>query len=205
MEIVVWTDDVGKKELELKGAAINYSIVDSFQKLIECKNASAYFILTDQYVLAQLNMLPAVPVIFHSVDKTLSDLNLPYNFSRVNAWATFLQRQTWEVAGNVENAAKVFEELNWAFKATADNRGMVSARIVAMIINEAYYALGEGVSSKEEIDIALKLGTNYPYGPFEWASKIGFEKIVSLLNILSSENNVYAIAPLLLKEVKELV
>src|ERR1700710_2457559 len=46
-------------------------------------------------------------------------------------------------------------------------------RVVAMIINEAYYALDAGVSSKESIDLAMKLGTGYPYGPFEWADRIG--------------------------------
>ncbi len=44
---------------------------------------------------------------------------------------------------------------------------------MAMIINEAWHALAEEVSTKNEIDTAMKLGTNYPYGPFEWAEKIG--------------------------------
>ena len=42
-----------------------------------------------------------------------------------------------------------------------------------MIINEAFLALQEGVSTKEEINTAMKLGTNYPLGPFEWVEKIG--------------------------------
>jgi 3-hydroxybutyryl-CoA dehydrogenase len=56
-----------------------------------------------------------------------------------------------------------------------------------MIVNEAFIALKEGVSTKEEIDIAMKLGTNYPYGPFEWAEKIGTERIKNLLSKLSVE------------------
>ena len=48
-----------------------------------------------------------------------------------------------------------------------DIPGFISARVVSMIINEAYFALEEEVSSKEEIDTAMKLGTNYPYGPFD--------------------------------------
>ncbi len=43
-----------------------------------------------------------------------------------------------------------------------DEPGFVSARIVAMIINEAYFTWEAGTSSKEEIDIAMKLGTGYP-------------------------------------------
>jgi 3-hydroxyacyl-CoA dehydrogenase len=45
-----------------------------------------------------------------------------------------------------------------------------------MIINEAYFALEDNVSTKAETDIAMKLGTNYPYGPFEWGQLIGLKK-----------------------------
>ena len=60
-----------------------------------------------------------------------------------------------------------------------------------MMINEAYMALQDGVSTMDEIDIAMKLGTNYPYGPFEWAEKIGREKITALLEKLSLQNPLY--------------
>ena len=63
--------------------------------------------------------------------------------------------------------------------------GFISARIIAMIINEAYYALDEKVSSKTDIDIAMKLGTNYPYGPFEWCNIIGVQQVYQLLAKLS--------------------
>ena len=45
-----------------------------------------------------------------------------------------------------------------------DEPGFIAARIIAMIINEAYYAKGEQVSSKADIDIAMKLGTTIPWG-----------------------------------------
>ena len=45
-----------------------------------------------------------------------------------------------------------------------------------MIINEAYFTWEAGTSTKEEIDIAMKLGTGYPYGPFEWGEKIGLSR-----------------------------
>jgi 3-hydroxybutyryl-CoA dehydrogenase len=56
---------------------------------------------------------------------------------------------------------------------------------VSMIINEAYFALEENVSTKAETDIAMKLGTNYPFGPFEWGQLIGLPKIYSLLKALT--------------------
>ncbi len=78
---------------------------------------------------------------------------------------------------------------------------MVSPRVISMIVNEAWFALQEGVSSREEIDIAMQLGTNYPYGPFAWGEKIGLKKIVSLLTRLSAQNPRYQVADLLLQEV----
>jgi len=69
-----------------------------------------------------------------------------------------------------------------------------------MIINEAYYALGEEVSSKAEIDTAMKLGTNYPLGPFEWGAKIGLHNIYRLLKLLSVEDDRYIVAPYLEQE-----
>jgi 3-hydroxybutyryl-CoA dehydrogenase len=72
-----------------------------------------------------------------------------------------------------------------------------------MIVNEAFYALGENISTKDEIDLAMKLGTNYPQGPFDWAEKIGIEKIYSLLKKLSQKEERYIPAPALGKFILE--
>ena len=66
-----------------------------------------------------------------------------------------------------------------------------------MIVNEAYYTLQEEVSTKEEIDTAMKLGTNYPYGPFEWSELIGLDKIHLLLTRLGNTDDRYRPARLL--------
>lgn len=47
--------------------------------------------------------------------------------------------------------------------------GFIFPRTIVQIINEAYFALAEGVASREDIDRAMKYGVNYPKGPFEWA------------------------------------
>lgn len=47
--------------------------------------------------------------------------------------------------------------------------GFVFPRTIVQIINEAYFALDEGVASKEDINRAMKFGVNYPKGPFEWS------------------------------------
>ena len=80
----------------------------------------------------------------------------------------------------------------------------ISLRIISMIVNEAYFALGDEISTKAEIDIAMKLGTNYPYGPFEWSQRIGLKKIFALLQNLGGGDERYEIAPLLKYEVESI-
>ncbi len=91
----------------------------------------------------------------------------------------------------------------WRYKAVPDVPGMITPRVIAMIVNEAYFALGDEVSTKEEIDTAMKLETNYPYGPFEWAKKIGLQRVHHLLLQMEKENDRYSIAPALLKELEQ--
>ena len=86
--------------------------------------------------------------------------------------------------------------------ATPDEPGFISARIISMIINEAFYAKGENISTENEIDIAMKLGTNYPFGPFEWANEIGIKNIYDLLVSLSKNDVRYNPSPLLEKKAK---
>jgi 3-hydroxybutyryl-CoA dehydrogenase len=145
------------------------------------------------------------PVFINNVTETLEEKKLPLNFSRIIGWPGFLKRETWEIAsGNREVAIKVFEQLGWKTIFVKDEPGLVSARVISMIINEAFFALGENVSSIEEIDLAMKLGTNYPYGPFEWSEKIGLQNIYHLLHKLSQTDKRYSIAPLLVKKYLEL-
>ena len=51
-----------------------------------------------------------------------------------------------------------------------------------------------GTGSKEDIDLAMKLGTGYPFGPFEWAELIGVEKVSGLLKRLAEKDPLYEIA-----------
>lgn len=82
---------------------------------------------------------------------------------------------------------------------------MVTPRIVCMIINEAFYTVQEGTASKEDIDKSMKLGTNYPYGPFDWCSKIGIKNVFELLDAMYTDTREqrYKICPLLKTEYLE--
>lgn len=128
---------------------------------------------------------------------------LPANYIRVNAWNGFLENEFLEIVALPENVVAVTEimkQLKQKFNFVPDIAGMISPRIICMIINEAYFALGEEISTKEEIDTALKLGTNYPFGPFEWSEKIGLKNVYALLKKLNSEGLRYSIAPKLEEE-----
>ncbi|MCC5922085.1 MAG: hypothetical protein LAT68_11825 [Cyclobacteriaceae bacterium] len=63
----------------------------------------------------------------------------------------------------------------------ADGPGMVSPRIICMLINEAYYTWMEGTADPASIDLGMKLGTNYPKGPFEWLDLWGIDKVVKII------------------------
>jgi 3-hydroxybutyryl-CoA dehydrogenase len=99
-----------------------------------------------------------------------------------------------------QRAEEILERVNKRAEWLPDKPGMVAPRVVSMIINEAWFALEEQVSSREDIDTAMLLGTNYPYGPFTWGDKIGLKKIVTLLQTLEKEDPRYSVASLLLKE-----
>lgn len=82
-----------------------------------------------------------------------------------------------------------------------DEVGLVYARILSLIINEAAFGLMEGIASPQDIDTAMRQGTNYPMGPLEWADTVGVDDIVAVLNGLHREigEDRYRPAPLLRK------
>ena len=81
----------------------------------------------------------------------------------------------------------------------ADTVCGVLPRIVCNLINEAAYALMEGVATVEDIDLAMQLGTNWPRGPLTWADLIGLDQVVAILEALGNEfgPDQYRPAPLL--------
>ncbi len=119
----------------------------------------------------------------------------------LNTLPGFLNRDIWEMS-TLENEDKA--KLNKLFPEVKvqwvkDRVGMVSPRVLAMIINEACFTLEEGTANIEDIDKGMKLGTNYPFGPFEWADKIGVDQIFDLLSVLRKDtgDERFKICPLL--------
>ena len=84
-----------------------------------------------------------------------------------------------------------------------ESPGFITSRINAMIGNEAFYMLQEGIASAEDIDKALKLGLNHPMGPFELVDLVGLDTRLSILEYLhKSLGEKYRPAPLLVQHVK---
>lgn len=99
---------------------------------------------------------------------------------------TFVNREMLEVSIIKTSDEVVLNEvcvsLNTKFGLVKDQVGFITPRIICMIINEAYFTVEEGTATREDIDLAMKLGTSYPFGPFEWAGKIGLQTIVIVLD-----------------------
>jgi len=84
-----------------------------------------------------------------------------------------------------------------------ESPGFITSRINAMIGNEAFYMLQEGIASAADIDKALKLGLNHPMGPFELVDLVGLDTRLHILEYLhKSLGEKYRPAPLLVQYVK---
>ncbi len=123
-----------------------------------------------------------------------------------NGLPTFLNRSVLEVSllkkEDESSLSEICKTLNSDFLLVDDRVGMVTPRIICMIINEAYYTVQEGTATREDIDMAMKLGTNYPYGPFEWCQRIGVKHVYELLEAVyeDTHDERYKICSLLKKE-----
>jgi 3-hydroxybutyryl-CoA dehydrogenase len=140
-------------------------------------------------------------LVINAVPGPSGETGFPY--VRINGWNTFLKRSIIEAIAPddlKEKTTALFSLFNKKIEWTSNIAGFLSVRIVASIINEAYFALQERVSTKQEIDTAMRLGTNYPYGPFEWSREIGINNIYNLLKHLGEEENRYQPAALLKQE-----
>jgi 3-hydroxybutyryl-CoA dehydrogenase len=83
-------------------------------------------------------------------------------------------------------AAAVLQALGFAPVQVADAPGLVVARTLAMLVNEAADAVLQGVCTTEGANAAMKLGVNYPAGPFDWLARMGRTRVVSVLHALDA-------------------
>ena len=100
-------------------------------------------------------------------------------------------------------AAEVGRRMGKEVVVIKESPGFITSRINAMIGNEAFYMLQEGIASAADIDKALKLGLNHPMGPFELVDLVGLDTRLHILEYLhKSLGEKYRPAPLLVQYVK---
>ena len=193
MKIAVLATDAQWEEITSNK---NTGVYERMASVNWVEDANAYLVLKEDTSFGLAGH--TVPVFVNAVATTLKKMQAGRQVIRINGWPGFLKRSHWEMAGEIDDITRlVCSEMKKEVISVPDVPGLVTARVIAMIVNEAYYTLQENISTKEEIDTAMKLGTNYPYGPFEWAAKIGEHRLAQLLEILSEKDASYTPAPLL--------
>lgn len=140
-----------------------------------------------------------------SLKQMMFDFNTPLQCKLfgMNALPTFIDRPKVEISTlETEDSAPLTElmkVLGWDYLQVEDRVGMVTPRVVCMLINEACFTLQEGTASLEDMDKAMKLGANYPYGPFEWCDLIGIKDVYETLDAIwnDAHDERHRICPLL--------
>lgn len=198
MGIAVFANDEQWDEIKKNALA---TLCDRLGSTKDINSTIDFFLILDETFLFDYTTTDK-PVFINQVVIPLHEMNLPTNVIRFNGWNGFIASSVWEVAGTITQPIhqKISSALKKRLIAVPDEPGFISARIIAMVINEAYFALSENVGTKQAINTAMRLGTNYPYGPFEWAEMIGINKIYALLQKLSATDKRYAPAAVLCQE-----
>ncbi len=86
-----------------------------------------------------------------------------------------------------EAAEAFFANLGFHAEWVEDAPGLVLGRIACQLVNEAWFAIGEGVGSEADVDTGLTLGLNHPRGPVAWGEAIGVEHVMAVLDGLWAE------------------
>jgi 3-hydroxybutyryl-CoA dehydrogenase len=183
----------GKKHFRETEVIFDFTIAENPKQIVIYNGlASTVFLNT-----TTISLIEIAAIINHEIQFTL------FGFCGLSS---FLNRSTLEVSlykeQHKEKLQEICDQLNTPYAVVADRVGFVTPRVICMIINEAYYTVQEGTATREDIDLAMKLGTNYPYGPFEWAKRIGLANVFELLEALfeDTKDERYKICPLLKKE-----
>jgi 3-hydroxybutyryl-CoA dehydrogenase len=203
-------------KLTLPGLRIKYN-----RSLSNCeKNVIAAFELSNLSGAQKVNRLRKLEehcakqslLITSSITETVTALSAhlraPQRLIGIAAMPTFIGNGHLEVAAGpltrreyLSVASGLFADLGLEISVVDDRMGMVLPRIVCCLVNEAVIALQENVASEDDIDTAMKLGTNYPHGPIEWGKKIGFDQILIVMEALHHDtgDDRYRVSPLLRK------
>jgi 3-hydroxybutyryl-CoA dehydrogenase len=215
MKILARGEKTKTDELKIKLASsgVQLDVLDDTD--LTAHNLSEYQLIFDldfdnhPHQLKYFAGLRNIPIVVSAVKVQLAAVVQEYGRKTecllfgINALPGFLNRPLAEVSSYDQLHRPVLESvlgaLKWPVQWVDDRVGMVSPRIVCMIINEACYTVQEGTAGVQDIDISMKLGTNYPMGPFEWANHIGVKNVYETLQAMydDTHDERYKVCPLL--------
>ena len=151
-----------------------------------------------------------IPIVSCAVSETVltqsHSLKHKHRLIGIASFPTLLSNTLVELAPSLHTSKEIADTVTSLFgsakKETAmvqDSVGMVMPRILCQIINEALFTVQNDVASPNDIDEAMKHGTNYPHGPIAWGELIGFNNVVAVLDALYHNHHEerYRVAPLL--------
>lgn len=185
------------------------------QKLVDDDVLVFDFSIEEEPGMMEIYIEKRATVFLNTAKISLGELTHQYKdqftatFFGFNGLPTFLNRPLIETSLLKSEDRKsleiICEKLGTEFSLVDDRVGLVTPRIVCMIINEAYFTVQEGTATRQDIDMAMKLGTNYPYGPFEWCKRIGIRHVYEVLQAVQEDtkDERYKICPMLKKEYLE--
>jgi 3-hydroxybutyryl-CoA dehydrogenase len=87
-------------------------------------------------------------------------------------------------SGNLERAAALFQAIGCEVSQLDDSHGLVVMRTVAQLAAVAADTVHQGIAAGADVDTAMRLGTNYPSGPLEWADDVGLDRVATVLQNL---------------------
>ncbi|MBT1685420.1 3-hydroxyacyl-CoA dehydrogenase family protein [Dawidia soli] len=211
--LIVGRDQHHQESIQKFGDTHQYTLLtghDTLPTHLDTADLILDFIIAEQPANFAVYRKTPTPVFLNTVTRSLAALAAPrFHPGRMvgfNGMHTLLHRPLLELAlWSKEDEPwvnSICEKLQTKYVLVEDRVGLVTPRVVCMIINEAYYTAMEGTATKESIDLAMKLGTNYPYGPFEWCARIGIRQVYELLDAVyaDTKDERYKICPLLRQE-----
>lgn len=213
MEILIIGSNAELEEVRQKfgpGHTYRVSVSREAEKLLAKCDVVFDFTIEENIQLSSYHDYSSSIVFLNTAFISLSQLGISHSKNVIGfcGLATFVNREIFEVSlpqeDHLATLRKICGELKTDYRVVADRVGFVTPRVICMIINEAYYTVQEGTATREDIDKAMKLGTNYPFGPFEWAQRIGVKNVCKLLEAVHSDtqDQRYRICSMLLDESK---
>ncbi len=146
----------------------------------------------------RMGPLELADLIGHDVNLAVSESLFERYYYQPRFRPSYLQRSMVEAGLLGRKSGKGFYDYGAEEQGeeTPEPSDDIALRVISCVVNEAFLALSEGVASADDIDEAMKLGANYPKGPFEWAEEIGAPRIVQTLDSLrSTHGEAYIAAP----------